>query len=75
MKITMEATEEIIEGRGRIWNGVTEGGVRVKVLVSALGSQSDADLAAIEAELSTLKTRGAYRLGVLMDLDKPVGSS
>jgi len=65
MKITMEATDQVIEDYGRVWIGETDRGTPVKVLVLAIATVSGADLAALNSELATLKTTGQYRMGII----------
>lgn len=55
MKITIESTNKIVktpEGRdARVWEGVTEAGVKCYLLVSQIAVHKDADNAQFEKEL------------------------
>ena len=63
MKVTIEATAVVIEGIGRVWNGVTEKGVRCQVLVAGIASETDADVAALQCELAALVGLGSHVVG------------
>jgi hypothetical protein len=60
VKITIESTSEFVEiepqGSGtvvpaRVWQGTTEGGVKIQVLVTRIGASADEDLRQFEKEL------------------------
>jgi hypothetical protein len=54
MKMTIESTTRIIEASGiqcRVWEGVTERGVKVQALIPRVAALKDQDLSQFEAEL------------------------
>lgn len=61
MKITLESTSSIVtisQRRAmetgiecRVWNGVTERGIKIQCLIPRIAAQKDQDLAQFEAEL------------------------
>lgn len=54
MKMTIESTTQIVEANGvkcRIWEGVTERGVKVQVLIPRVAVKNGQDTAQFEAEL------------------------
>lgn len=54
MKITIESTDTIVNADGidcRVWEGVTERGVKVICLIPRIAAQKEQDLAQFEAEL------------------------
>lgn len=54
MKITIESTSEIVEVNGipaRVWEGQTERGVKVQVLVTRIAVHNSEDASQFEAEL------------------------
>jgi len=58
MKITIESTTQIVECQTesgtvqcRVWEGVTEGGVKVACLVPRIAAHKDEDLSQFEREL------------------------
>ena len=54
MKITMESTSQIVNASGldcRVWEGVTERGVKVHVLVTRVAVHKDQDCSQFEPEL------------------------
>lgn len=55
MKATVESTDQIvtIEGyaTGRVWKGITEGGVAFELLVTRVAVDKDADVSQFEREL------------------------
>ncbi len=59
MKISMESTTEIVslnEGvQARVWEGITERGVQVQVLVTRIAVHKSADASQFEAELKEQK--------------------
>lgn len=65
MKIAIESTNTVIEGMGRLWNGVTEAGVVCQVLVIGICSDDNKGREALEAELATLSARGRHEIGSL----------
>lgn len=64
MKIAITSTEQLTEVDGvpvRVWDGVTEGGVPVKVFVHRLAVHKDEDCAAFERELREFPPPGPDR--------------
>ncbi len=58
MKITMESTTQIVNASGidcRVWEGVTERGIKVQVLVPRIAVHKDQDASQFEAELKEQK--------------------
>ena len=54
MKITIESTSRVVEASGikcRVWEGVSEGGVKVSCLIPRIAADAEQDLAQFEAEL------------------------
>lgn len=54
MKITIESTTKIVNASGvecRVWEGVTEGGVKVQCLIPRIAALAGEDLSQFEAEL------------------------
>ena len=54
MKITIEATDQLTTVRGvqvRLWEGVTERGIKCKVFVPLIAVHKDEDSAQFDAEL------------------------
>lgn len=54
MKITLESTTQIVEVNGikcRVWEGVTERGIKVQALIPRIAAHKDSDLQQFEAEL------------------------
>lgn len=54
MKITIESTTKIVNANGidcRVWEGTTERGIAVQVLVPRIAVLKDADTSQFEAEL------------------------
>jgi len=54
MKITIESTETLTQIEGvpvRLWEGVTEGGVRCKVFIHRLAVHNDDNATQFDAEL------------------------
>lgn len=52
MKLTIESTEEFVfvdNTPVRVWNGVTEGGLNVYVLVAAVAAPTEADTSELDA--------------------------
>lgn len=54
MKMTIESTDVVVPDMGRIWNGVSEKGVRCQVIVMGIISETDADRDALKPELDTI---------------------
>lgn len=55
MKMTIESTTEIVNVNGidcRLWEGVTERGVAVQVLIPRIAARKGQDLSQFEAELA-----------------------
>jgi hypothetical protein len=55
MKITIESTTRIVNASGidcRVWEGVTERGVKVQCLIPRIAALADQDLSQFEAELT-----------------------
>jgi hypothetical protein len=62
MKMTIESTTRIVNAGGidcRVWEGVTERGVRVQALIPRVAALADQDLSQFEAELSEQKPPSA----------------
>jgi hypothetical protein len=68
VKITIEATDRIVnltdERRadgvpGRVWEGTTESGIAVFVVVTRIAAHRDADLSQFEAELQECRAPSA----------------
>ena len=62
MKITIESTTQIVRADGvdcRVWEGVTERGVRVQCLIPRITAKADEDLAQFEAELKECRPPSA----------------
>lgn len=54
MKITIESTTQIVQVNGidcRVWEGKTEGGVRVQCLIPRIAARMGENLSQFEAEL------------------------
>ncbi len=54
MKITIENTPQIVIASGvqcRLWQGISEGGVKVDCLIVRIAADKNADLSQFEAEL------------------------
>ena len=54
MKITIESTTRIVNASGidcRVWEGTTERGIKVQVLVPRIAALASEDLSQFEAEL------------------------
>ena len=70
MKVTLESTAQIVEVNGvpaRVWDGTTESGIPVSVLVTRVAVERTQDTAQFEAELSECKAPKA----VPFDTDGP----
>ena len=54
MKITIESTTRVVTADGipcRVWEGVSERGVKVQALIPRIAALADQDLSQFEAEL------------------------
>jgi hypothetical protein len=54
MKMTIESTTRMVEASGvecRVWEGTTERGVKVQVLIPRIAALASEDLSQFEAEL------------------------
>lgn len=69
MKITIENTSEIVSlpngTQGRIWDGVTESGVRCHLLVTRVAVHKDDDNSAFERELREQEPKPPSRPNVI----------
>ena len=55
MKMTIESTTRVVKANGvdcRVWEGVTERGIKVQALIPRVAAMADQDLSQFEAELS-----------------------
>lgn len=62
MKITIESTARIVNASGidcRVWEGVTERGIKVQCLIPRIAALKDQDLSQFEAELQEKKAPSA----------------
>ncbi len=62
MKITIESTTRIINASGidcRVWEGITERGVKVQALIPRIAALAGEDLSQFEAELQEQKPPSA----------------
>lgn len=62
MKITIESTARIVRANGvdcRVWEGVTERGVKVQALIPRIAALADQDLTQLEEELQEHKPPSA----------------
>lgn len=62
MKITIESTTKIVELDGipgRVWEGVSEGGVKIICFITRVAAQEGQDLNQFEAELQEQKIPSA----------------
>lgn len=62
MKITIESTTRIVNASGidcRVWEGVTERGVKVQVLIPRIAAAIGEDLTQFEAELKEQRAPSA----------------
>ena len=58
MKMTIESTTKVVLADGvacRVWEGVTEHGVKVQALIPRVAALADQDLSQFEAELQEQK--------------------
>jgi hypothetical protein len=58
MKITIESTSLVVNANGidcRVWEGSTEGGVKVQCLIPRISVKKDQDCSQFEAELKEMK--------------------
>lgn len=58
MKMTIESTSRIVNASGiecRVWEGITERGVKVQALIPRVAALADQDLSQFEAELREQK--------------------
>lgn len=65
MKVTIESTQDVTDIDGvpvRLWEGVTESGVKCKVFVHRLGVHNDDDAGQFERELSERELPGTSRV-------------
>lgn len=63
MKITIESTTKIVNANGidcRVWEGTTERGVQVVVLVPRIAVKNRLDTSQFEAELQEQKAPSAH---------------
>jgi hypothetical protein len=54
MKITIESTTKVVNANGiecRVWEGTTERGVKIEVLIPRIAALANQDLSQFEAEL------------------------
>ncbi len=61
MKVTLESTTKIVQISPsglecRVWEGVTEHGVKVQALIPRIAAHKDSDLRQFEAELKEQRT-------------------
>ncbi len=63
MKMTIQSTSQIVQivprigaepVPARVWEGVTEGGVKVQCFITRIAANKDQDLAQLEAELTEM---------------------
>ena len=74
MKVTLESTSQIVNASGidrRVWEGVTEHGVRVIALIPRLAVKNGQDVSQFEAELKetrapSFEAREAYPLRMIL---------
>lgn len=62
MKITIESTTRIVNASGvdcRVWEGVTEHGIKVQALIPRVAALADQDLGQFEAELQEQRAPSA----------------
>lgn len=62
MKITIESTSRIVNANGvdcRVWEGMSERGVKVQCLIPRIAALKGQDLSQFEAELSETKPPSA----------------
>lgn len=62
MKMTIQSTTQIVRASGvdcRVWEGVTERGVKVQALIPRVAALADQDLSQFEAELKEQKPPSA----------------
>lgn len=62
MKITIESTTRIVNASGidcRVWEGVTERGIKVQALIPRIAAAIGEDLSQFEAELQEQKAPSA----------------
>lgn len=62
MKITIESTTKIVNANGvdcRVWEGITERGIRVQCLIPRIAALADQDLSQFEAELKEQRAPSA----------------
>ena len=62
MKMTIESTTKVVNASGvdcRVWEGVTERGIKVQVLIPRIAALADQDLSQFEAELKEMRPPSA----------------
>jgi hypothetical protein len=62
VKITIESTSKVVKLDGidcRVWEGETEGGVKIHAFIPRIGAADDQDLSQFEAELEEMRAPSA----------------